>query len=533
MDDSPPEANFCQTTVLMGLANWFKHGLTSRVEALEEARGSLDQEDSGAADSVRRIAHALRGSAAAHGFIGIARAADNVENATEEHLPAATDRLIQEVQAAASAEGEQTVGILVAANDPKAAETLRERLADSNRRVYVAETAREAEQVLAEESIALIILDLILPDRDGRNLLGQLKGSAATASIPVIVLSVRTGPQPRRECFTLGADGYFEKPFDPDIVAAAVAARLENLAALIDESRRDALTKLPNRAAFQDAFERLAAISDRGGRPLTIGMLDLDHFKAVNDTYGHPAGDRVLVRFAEVLKGRLRNSDVVARWGGEEFAVLLPDTSLLKGVKALQNTLDLMQKHTFEVENGVQFTVSFSGGVARVRPGTDMEEAVAAADRALYQAKAAGREQVIPEGHAPPQPDTRSTVLIAEDNELTAKLLVTSLEQEGFEVLHFPDGQHALENMPPSGLSLFLLDVQMPRLNGFELLGRIRHMPAYVHTPAVMLTALGDDENIVRAFEIGADDYIQKPFSVRQVCARVRRLIRRYPAARG
>ena len=533
MADSPPDTNTGQTTVLMGLANWFKHGLTSRAEALAEARELLNQGDTEAADAVRRIAHALRGSAAAYGFVGIARAADNVENALDAQLLAATDHLIKEIQVAASSEGEQTIGILLAANDPASAETLRKRLADTNRRVYVAETAKEAERIMADESIALVVLDLILPDRDGRNLLGQLKGSAATASIPVIVLSVRTGPQPRRECFTLGADGYFEKPFDPDIVAAAVSARLENLAALIDESRRDPLTKLPNRVAFQDAFDRLAAIADRGGRPLVLGMLDLDHFKDVNDTHGHPAGDRVLVRFAEVLKARLRKSDVVARWGGEEFAVLLPDTKMFQGVKALTDTLELFQEQTFGVEDGAQFSVSFSAGVARVRPGADMGEAVAAADRALYQAKAAGRARVIPEGHTPPKPEARDTVLLAEDNELTAQLLVTSLEQEGFHVVHFPDGQQAFDNMPPSDISLFLLDVQMPGLNGFELLSRIRQVPAYVHTPAVMLTALGDDENIVRAFEIGADDYIQKPFSVRQVCARVRRLIRRHPTAKG
>ena len=119
------------------------------------------------------------------------------------------------------------------------------------------------------------------------------------------------------------------------------------------------------------------------------------------------------------------------------------------------------------------------------------------------------------------------TILVAEDDPLSAGILIHRLEKEGFEVLHYPDGAEALEGAVSNQISMAILDVKMPGMDGFELLERLRKVPSYYDLPIMMLTSMGREEDISRGFELGADDYMVKPFSPVEVLARVRRLLSR------
>lgn len=157
---------------------------------------------------------------------------------------------------------------------------------------------------------------------------------------------------------------------------------------------RDELTNLPNRRHAVDLFAQMARSAERTGSPLTVGLLDLDHFKRINDTLGHSAGDTVLRLFAQTAQRALRESDVVARWGGEEFLVLLPDTPVHQADLSMQRLRDaLAGQRLMAAPDGS--TVTFSAGLARFRPGETIEHAVERADFALYQAKSEGRNRSV------------------------------------------------------------------------------------------------------------------------------------------
>jgi len=161
-----------------------------------------------------------------------------------------------------------------------------------------------------------------------------------------------------------------------------------------DASRHDALTGLRNRRSFLEAWEEALQRSRRSGKPMSLVLGDLDHFKRINDTHGHACGDAVLRAVAQAIRSSVRAQDVVSRWGGEEFMLLLPDTDLAGARHVAESTR--LATSALRVEHaGSSFEVTLSLGVCEHRPERSMEETIAEADAALYQAKQEGRDRVI------------------------------------------------------------------------------------------------------------------------------------------
>ncbi|MBB4842515.1 diguanylate cyclase (GGDEF)-like protein [Paucibacter oligotrophus] len=156
----------------------------------------------------------------------------------------------------------------------------------------------------------------------------------------------------------------------------------------------DLLTQLPNLRAFRQNYSREVARARREDSPLIVGMLDVDHFKRINDVYGHPVGDHVLRLLAQVLSEQLRASDLVARVGGEEFALLMPQTELEQAQQICERLRITVSRHRFGTVSQ-PLAISISIGLARLEPGDDEERVLRAADKALYQAKNEGRNRVV------------------------------------------------------------------------------------------------------------------------------------------
>ncbi|MBA3822194.1 MAG: diguanylate cyclase [Deltaproteobacteria bacterium] len=159
-------------------------------------------------------------------------------------------------------------------------------------------------------------------------------------------------------------------------------------------STRDALTGLPNRSAITEAFLRERLLAERLGYSLVVAIIDLDRFKAINDTHGHAMGDEVLRRCAKLLAGSFRRSDLVARWGGEELVVAFPGTDVDGARLVVEKALVAVRAEAYATTAGETFHVTFSAGVAQVGPGETLETAIARADVHLYAAKHAGRNRV-------------------------------------------------------------------------------------------------------------------------------------------
>jgi len=283
--------------------------------------------------------------------------------------------------------GEKSNEILILEDDPEIGRFYQMKLAGPSRIIFIAQTTKAADQILEERDITLILLDLTLPDADGRNFLHRVRANPRTATVPIIVVSARRGPVSMSECFDLGADEYFEKPIHPEVLVAAVGAKIKRDAELARRARHDVLTGVLNRLAFQDVFCRIQAFSRRGMSPLALAILDLDRFKLINDKLGHPLGDQVLIRAARVITKAMRRSDVVGRWGGDEFVVLMPATDSSGARQALEAVGRALREESFPAL-GEESRLSFSAGVVNVSGVVSLDEAVAEADRLLYQAKA-------------------------------------------------------------------------------------------------------------------------------------------------
>ncbi len=263
---------------------------------------------------------------------------------------------------------------------------------------------------LMEQPVDLILCDLVMPVLDGFKFLALKETRPEFADVPVIMLTGEEDIRAKVRGLEAGALDYLTKPFDAHELLARVRIHLK-LKELQDDLRQknqrleqltrvDELTGLNNRRFFMEMLRNEFRRSDRYGTPVVFVMVDVDHFKKVNDTYGHLMGDKALVSVAQVLSRTARAQDLVGRFGGEEFAIIMPHTELKGGELAANRHRRLIEEEPIMLDQGpLQITASF--GVANF-PRADVrrvEDLIEMADQALYKAKEAGRNRV---GMAPP-----------------------------------------------------------------------------------------------------------------------------------
>lgn len=291
--------------------------------------------------------------------------------------------------------------ILVAEDQVVAAMYLRRNLEVMGHDVTVAPDGEAAWQRIRNGEFPLLISDWMMPNLDGLDLCRRIREARFGRYTYIILLTSLDRQEDRVKGLRAGADDFLTKPPDP----AELAVRLEiaeRILAVHDQLARqnallaelastDALTGVKNRRRFGEDLELLYTQADRQGFPLSLILLDIDHFKRYNDSFGHPAGDRVLSEVGEILRTNIRGQDVVARYGGEEFTVLLPMTSESGAMEVAERL-----RRAIAGRDWPHRAVTASLGVSTTGIGTSSSQGlVDQADRALYIAKEAGRDQVV------------------------------------------------------------------------------------------------------------------------------------------
>ena len=249
-------------------------------------------------------------------------------------------------------------------------------------------------EALVDTQPELLLMDVYMPECSGLELAKVIRQQDAYLGIPIVFLSSETDVEKQFLALRMGGDDFLTKPINDDHLVASITVRAERARTLNALMIQDSLTGLFKHTKIKEVLTAEVSRAQRNGDCLSFAMIDIDHFKRVNDRYGHISGDRVIKGLARLLKQRLRKSDSIGRYGGEEFAVILPETDL-KSAQAVLEEIKARFSDVKYLHNGEAFSVTFSAGIATFPPCRDADELNQVADEALYLAKARGRNRVM------------------------------------------------------------------------------------------------------------------------------------------
>jgi len=300
--------------------------------------------------------------------------------------------------------------VLIVEDDPVSRRLLEATLTKAGYEVVTAENGYKALEIFEKRFFPIIVTDWMMPEMDGLSLTKTIRTKATSGYVFIFLLTAKSSKEDIITGLEAGADDYLTKPFNRGELMARLktATRIleleESLKRANEEIRllsiTDALTGSFNRAYMDEMLPKEVKRSIRYGRPLSMIMGDIDHFKKVNDTYGHQAGDEILRQFVACLKGEIReNVDWIARYGGEEFLLVFPETEFDRTmILAERLRLKIAEMRIEHEEKQIEITVSFGVTGLPSKPlNSDMsyEEIIGFTDKFLYEAKQAGRNRVV------------------------------------------------------------------------------------------------------------------------------------------
>jgi len=275
---------------------------------------------------------------------------------------------------------------------------------------YNVQSAQSGDAALERVQVSrpdLILLDILMPGMDGFEVCERFKADESTKDIPVIFVSSMADIDSKVKGFKVGGVDYINKPFQHAEIVVRVNTHItmlrlrnhleEQNAELERLANTDYLTNLYNRRCFFHTAETEFSGAMRSGQPVSVTLIDLDHFKQVNDTHGHLIGDRVLIHVAQLIRSHCRASDVAARYGGEEFIILHPSIDRQGAYQVAEGIRKGVESTPFLHEMD-EIGVTLSAGVVDTKVGRDLsriDDVLGLADKALYRAKDAGRNQVV------------------------------------------------------------------------------------------------------------------------------------------
>ncbi len=284
--------------------------------------------------------------------------------------------------------------VLIVDDDPRLAQYHATILQEAGMVTHTVNDPLEAMAPLLDFKPDLILMDMYMPGCNGMELATAIRQIGTCYSIPIVFLSSETDEDKQFHAMRMGGDEFLTKPIKPQHLITSVAVRAERMKIISSLMMRDSMTGLYNHTASKEHLSNTLMQSEMSGGDGCLAAIDVDHFKLVNDTHGHPVGDRVLIALARLLRQRLRRQDIVGRTGGEEFAIIFADCPLSRAVGILNQLRENFSAINFHGAQ-TQFSCTFSAGVTEFSMHADASAIWQAADAALYRAKEGGRNQVV------------------------------------------------------------------------------------------------------------------------------------------
>ncbi len=309
-------------------------------------------------------------------------------------FPLDIGRFIERVENLIKVEETEPYHILIVDDDPEQVSFHALLLQQAGMITSVARDPSQVVKILVEAKPEMILMDMYMPGCSGMELAAVIRQQEAFVGIPIVFLSIETDMDKQLAAIRLGGDDFLTKPIRPEHLIASITNRAERTRSMRYLMERDSLTGLLNHTNLKEQLSREVMRCRRSGSQISFAMIDVDHFKRVNDRYGHLTGDRVLKSLARLLQERLRSTDIIGRYGGEEFAVVLINTNVLNAKKIMDEIRSKFSKLIQRVNNE-EFLVTFSCGIAGFPEFETATEVNEAADKTLYTAKEKGRNMVL------------------------------------------------------------------------------------------------------------------------------------------
>ena len=464
---------------------------------------------------------------------------------------------------------EMDIKVLVVDDDPSMLSLLQRHLTEDGCGVSSANNGADALRLLVSQAPRIVITDWMMPGMDGLDLCRAIRSSPHVGFTYILVLTAHTDKGRLVEAFEAGADDFLSKPFQREELRARLNAGIrisrmqeeliQNNQALHEANAEqavlnrkleqmattDLLTGLANRRRAMAQLAEYWSMTGRSHQPLACISLDIDHFKHVNDTHGHEAGDAVLRETARVLARFTRVGASPCRIGGEEFLILCPNGTGRAAAAGAERLRRAVESNRIRCK-GIDLSVTVSAGVAQRdetinTPGALLKQA----DEAMYAAKRAGRNRVCLAGdedadllprpraeerHADrscsvsmtPVPESLTRVMIADDDASTRALCRRFLEQAGYQVREAVNGLDALAKIREMATDVVIMDAMMPHMDGLECTRRLKADPGTRNIPVIMASVRSRPRDVVAGLEAGVDEYIAKPIRQKEFLLRVR-----------
>ncbi|MGP7818830.1 diguanylate cyclase [Niallia sp. 01092] len=396
-------------------------------------------------------------------------------------------------------------------------------------------SVQEAKHMLYENDYELILLDLMMEPESGYFLFDFLKHDPKLKWIPLIVLSGSNDIKDKVRCLNMGADDYVTKPFHFEDLNARVQRILARSKQFEQMAFCDALTGIYNRRYFDNQLIIEMERNKRYPAPITLALIDIDHFKLINDIYGHPIGDQVLQRLAYLLKQNLRNSDLIARYGGEEFVVLLSNTTEEQATVLMNRILEKVRTFCFAEVNTETINITFSAGIAPLSQDLKGQEWIKRADTMLYQAKQLGRNRVMAWSELPDllseekgilQKKLSKTILIIDAASMIHSILDVNLKNDAFSLtlLNVKNEENAMVYLEQYKVDLCIIDIGLPQMTTLTFLEKIKHNSRWKHMKVMALTSRSLEPTL-HNLSNWVDDHMVKPYSILEFNLRCNKLL--------
>ncbi|MFQ5462628.1 MAG: diguanylate cyclase [Phycisphaerae bacterium] len=459
--------------------------------------------------------------------------------------------------------------LLIVERDTMEVARLGRLLGETDFEILTASNGAEALRILFAQGCQMVISTFDMPEMNGLELCRAIRESEGAGFVYFVLLASPSDSNVLTEAFDAGVDDYLSRPLKPQELLARLKAGTRALVleddlatqhltlhkanaelAILNQkfqelATTDELTGLHNRREAIGRLKEHWSTAQRHDLPLACIMIDIDHFKQCNDTYGHNVGDVVLRAVARVLKKTARAGEAVFRIGGEEFLVVCPGATAKEAAEGAERMRFAVESNRIDVGD-TELTVTISVGVAERTPHTiHSDDLLKAADEALYQAKHFGRNlvcvapkmpELVPIVPASPGGDgstaesrpgldeeagPRGCVLVVDDDPSSRTLFRMLLEKHRFDVHEAGDGLKALEMLATAHPDVILMDVLMPSMDGLECTRRIKANPDYRDVPIIMVSGHDGQDHVMAGLQAGAEEYIAKPVQRQEFVLRV------------